>query len=79
MKALYDQDTDASALHGKTIAVIGYGSQGRAHALNLHESGHRVVVGLRQGSESFEQARRDRLDAQTVEHAVSIADSKHLN
>ncbi|MGD0969151.1 MAG: ketol-acid reductoisomerase [Candidatus Aquilonibacter sp.] len=74
MNALYEHDTDANALRGKTIAVIGYGSQGRAHALNLHESGHRVVVGLRTGSESFEQARRDRIDAQTVEHAVSIAD-----
>ena len=58
MNALYDQDTDAGALADKTVAVIGYGSQGRAHALNLHEAGHRVVVGLREGSQSFDQARQ---------------------
>ncbi|HTU71135.1 MAG TPA: ketol-acid reductoisomerase [Candidatus Baltobacteraceae bacterium] len=74
MNALYDHDTDAGTLRGKTIAIIGYGSQGRAHALNLHESGARVVVGLREGSASFEEAKRDGLDAQTVSHAVSIAD-----
>ena len=42
----YDNDADPDALKGQTIAVIGYGSQGHAHALNLHESGHEVVVGL---------------------------------
>jgi ketol-acid reductoisomerase len=74
MKALYDHDTNSSALRGKTIAIIGYGSQGRAHALNLRDSGHRVVVGLRDGSQSFETARRDRVEAQSVEDAASIAD-----
>jgi ketol-acid reductoisomerase len=74
MNALYDHDTDPNALHGKTIVIVGYGSQGRAHALNLRDSGYRVVVGLREGSPSFEQARRDRVDAQSIEDAVSIAD-----
>jgi ketol-acid reductoisomerase len=74
MKALYDHDTSSNALHGKTIAIVGYGSQGRAHALNLRDSGYRVVVSLRDGSSSFEAARRDHIDAQPVEDAVSIAD-----
>ena len=51
MEAYYDRDVDRGALDGKTIAVIGYGSQGRAHALNLHDSRHAVVVGLRPGSQ----------------------------
>ena len=47
MEAIYDRDIDRGALEGKTIAIIGYGSQGRAHALNLRDSGCKVVVGLR--------------------------------
>ncbi|HTX56868.1 MAG TPA: ketol-acid reductoisomerase [Candidatus Acidoferrales bacterium] len=74
MNALYDHDTNPNALAGKTIAVLGYGSQGRAHALNLQESGYRVVVGLREGSQSYEQARHDRIDVQNLENAVEIAD-----
>ncbi len=46
----YDDDANPSALEGKTIAILGYGSQGHAHALNLKESGHDVVVGLRTDS-----------------------------
>ena len=48
----YDNDADPSALAGQTVAIIGYGSQGHAHALNLHESGVDVVVGLAPGSKS---------------------------
>ena len=48
----YDNDADPSALAGKTVAIIGFGSQGHAHALNLHESGVNVVVGLAEGSKS---------------------------
>ena len=47
----YDNDADPSALAGQTVAIIGYGSQGHAHALNLHESGVDVVVGLAAGLE----------------------------
>ena len=47
MNVLYDRDAEAAALRGKTIAVIGYGSQGRAHARNLRDAGIEVVVGLR--------------------------------
>ncbi len=53
----YDDDADLSLLEGKTVAIIGYGSQGHAHALNLKDSGVDVVVGLRAGSKSAEQAR----------------------
>jgi len=59
MEAYYDRDVDRGALEAKTIAVIGYGSQGRAHALNLHDSRHAVVVGLRPGSASRDLARRE--------------------
>jgi ketol-acid reductoisomerase len=52
MNALYDHDAQPEALRGKTIAIIGYGSQGRAHACNLKDSGYDVVVGLREGSPS---------------------------
>ena len=48
----YDADADPAALAGQTVAIIGFGSQGHAHALNLHESGVRVVVGLPAGSKS---------------------------
>ena len=51
-KMYYDNDADPGVLAGKTVAIIGYGSQGHAHALNLHESGVEVVVGLAAGSKS---------------------------
>ena len=52
-----DKDADLGKLDGKTVAILGYGSQGHAHALNLKDSGVDVVVGLREGSDSAEQAR----------------------
>ena len=51
-KIYYDQDADLAAIRGKKVAIIGYGSQGHAHALNLHESGVSVRVGLHAGSRS---------------------------
>jgi ketol-acid reductoisomerase len=74
MEAYYDRDVDRGALDGKTIAVIGYGSQGRAQALNLHDSRQEVVVGLRAGSASRDQARRDGLRVASVPDAVAKAD-----
>jgi ketol-acid reductoisomerase len=74
MNALYDRDTDSNVLRGKTIAIIGYGSQGHAHARNLHDSGYDVVVGLRAGSKSIDQARRDGLRTASVEEATEQAD-----
>ena len=58
-KIYYDADADLGLLTGKTIAVMGYGSQGHAHALNLKESGCNVVVGLYEGSKSWAKAEAD--------------------
>jgi ketol-acid reductoisomerase len=73
-KMYYDTDADLHALDGKRIAVLGYGSQGHAHALNLHDSGCDVTVGLYKGSASWEKAERDGLRVQTVEAAAGDAD-----
>ena len=62
MEAIYDRDIDRGAIEGKTIAIIGYGSQGRAHALNLRDSGCKVVVGLRGDSKSRPEAQREGLE-----------------
>ena len=62
----YESDADASALSGQRIAVLGFGSQGHAHALNLQDSGHDVVVGLREGSSSVEKAREAGLRSPTL-------------
>ena len=59
---LYDDDADIHLLDGKTVAIIGYGSQGHAHALNLKDSGVSVVVGLRERSSSAGSAREHGLD-----------------
>ena len=56
----YEQDCDLSLLKGKTIAVIGYGSQGHAHALNAKESGCNVIIGLYEGSKSWDKAVKQR-------------------
>ena len=74
MHAYYDRDIDRGALDGKTIAIIGYGSQGRAHALNLHDERRTVVVGLRPASSKRDEARRDGLPVATIADAVSRAD-----
>jgi ketol-acid reductoisomerase len=70
----YDDDADASYLESKTVAVLGYGSQGHAHALNLHESGFDVVVGLRESSDSWPVAEADGLDVATPREAAERAD-----
>jgi len=74
MKALYDRDARHAAIQRKRVAVIGYGSQGRAHALNLRDSGIDVTVGLREYSSSNERARRDGMRTASVEQAVGEAD-----
>jgi ketol-acid reductoisomerase len=70
----YDDDADLSLLDGKTVAVIGYGSQGHAHALNLRDSGVGVVVGLRPESSSAERARGEGLEVLPVVDAASRGD-----
>lgn len=70
----YDRHADMSYLDGKTVAVIGYGSQGHAHSLNLKDSGVDVVVGLHEGSRSRAKAEADGLRVATVDEAVAQAD-----
>lgn len=74
VKIYYDSDADLGVLKDKTIAVIGYGSQGHAQAQNLHDSGLNVVVGLRKESTSWKQAQSDGLDVKTVAQAAEVGD-----
>ena len=70
---LYSQkDVDKKALRGARIAILGYGSQGRAHALNLHDSGYDVVVGVRKG-DSWNKAKKDGLKVMEPAQAVKGA------
>ena len=71
---IYDDDADLSKLDGKTVAILGYGSQGHAHALNLHDSGVNVVVGLREDSSSVEKAKADGLEVTSIADAASRGD-----
>jgi len=70
----YDKDADLRRLNGKTVAIIGFGSQGHAHALNLHDSGVKVVVGLYPGSKSWDKAKAAGLTVMTVAEAAKAAD-----
>src|SRR5215211_2088893 len=71
---IYDKDADLSKLDGKTVAILGYGSQGHAHALNLKDSGVDVVVGLREDSSSVEKAKTDGLRVSPIADAASEGD-----
>jgi len=71
---LYDDDADLHLLDSRTVAIIGYGSQGHAHALNLKDSGVQVVVGLREGSSSVAEAREQGLEVLPVVEASSRGD-----
>ncbi len=73
-KIYYDKDADLSVLKGRKVAVIGYGSQGHAHALNLHDSGIDVVVGLPETSRSRAKAKADGLEVKTPAEAAAEAD-----
>src|SRR5574343_1153680 len=74
MKVFYDKDCDLSLIKGKTVAIIGYGSQGHAHAQNLNDSGVKVVVGLRKGGASWDKVGKAGLTVMEVDEAVKAAD-----
>ena len=74
MKVFYDKDCDLSLIKGKTVAIIGYGSQGHAHAQNLNDSGVKVVVGLRKGGASWSKVEKAGLQVAEVGAAVKAAD-----
>ena len=73
-RIFYQQDCDLNKLKGKTVAIIGYGSQGHAHALNLKDSGVDVIVGLYNGSKSWEKAEKAGLKVMTSAEAAKAAD-----
>src|SRR5512145_48352 len=74
MKVFYDKDADLSLVKGKKVTIIGYGSQGHAHAQNLKDSGVKVTVGLRKGGASWDKAKKAGLKVEEVAKAVKDAD-----
>jgi ketol-acid reductoisomerase len=78
MKVYYDQDISLEPLRDITIAVIGYGSQGRAQALNMRDSGVKVVVGLREGGSSWKKAAEDGFKPLTIDEAAEAGDIIHI-
>src|SRR5256885_17235103 len=73
VRVFYDADADPTRLRDRVVAVIGYGSQGHAHALNLRDSGVRGIVGLRPGGASWERARAEGLDVRPIADAAAAA------
>ena len=73
-RIFYQQDCNLSLLDGKTIAIIGYGSQGHAHALNLKDSGCHVIIGLYEGSKSWKRAEEQGFEVFTAAEAAKRAD-----
>src|SRR5512142_1113902 len=74
VKIYYESDADRSFIDSKTVAIIGYGSQGHAHALNLRDSGVKVVVGLHEGSKSRVKAEKEGLEVKSVADATKASD-----
>jgi ketol-acid reductoisomerase len=74
VKVYHDKDIEGKVLNDKTVAVIGYGSQGRAQALNMKDSGVNVIVGLRPGGKSWKQAEKDHVKVMTVLEAAKLGD-----
>ena len=73
MKVYYDKDADLSLIKGKKVTIVGYGSQGHAHSLNLKDSGVNVTVGLRKGGSSWDKAANAGLTVREVGEAVRDA------
>ena len=74
MKVYYDKDADLSLIKGKKVTIVGYGSQGHAHAQNLNDSGVKVTVGLRKGGASWKKAEAAGLKVEEIGKAVKVAD-----
>src|SRR5512147_858202 len=74
MKVYYDKDADLSLIKGKKVTILGYGSQGHAHALNLNDSGVKVTVGLRKGGSSWDKAKKAGLTVKEIGDSVKTAD-----
>src|SRR5258707_12177153 len=74
MKVYYEKDADLSLVKGKKVTIVGYGSQGHAHAQNLNDSGVKVTVGLRKGGASWDKAKKAGLKVAEVAEAVKRAD-----
>jgi ketol-acid reductoisomerase len=74
MKVFYDKDCDLKLIKGKKVAIIGYGSQGHAHALNLNDSGIKVTVGARKGGPSWDKVKKAKLTPSEIQDAVKAAD-----
>jgi ketol-acid reductoisomerase len=74
MKVYYDKDADLSLVKGKQVAIIGYGSQGHAHAQNLQDSGVKVTVGLRKAGASWDKAKKGGIDVAEMDEAIRGAD-----
>ena len=68
----YDADADLSIIQGKKVAVVGYGSQGHAHAMNLRDSGVEVVIALKEGSKSIQKAEEAGFEVKTVADAAGL-------
>src|SRR5512147_2102261 len=74
MKVYYDKDADLSLVKGKKVTILGYGSQGHAHSLNLHDSGVKVTVGLRRDGASWDKAKKAGLNVREVADAIKGSD-----
>ena len=74
MKIYYDEDANLDIIKNLKVAIIGYGSQGHAHANNLHDSGVDITVGLREGSDSWEKAESSGLEVSSIENSVKASD-----